>query len=194
VKNFVVLNSSALRAFQVHACMVVSAKLKVDEIHKVAAFLNPATKHLPFFSEAEKRGIQNIVRARMQKLKLDAVTSVTAESPHPIPAPSTSFGGIDSFFVFAESPAVGSVEDEIDTYLQLSPPSSAKPLLQVWDDYKEVLPNLKRLADYVLGVQATSTSSERLFSDAGNIFDDKRTNLGSEKLDDLLFLKWNLTL
>ena len=31
----------------------------------------------------------------------------------------------------------------------------------------------------------------RLFSQGGNIFTEKRTGLGAEKLDDLLFVMWN---
>ena len=34
-------------------------------------------------------------------------------------------------------------------------------------------------------------TEKSLFSNAGNIFTVKRTNLSSEKLDDLLFLMWN---
>lgn len=82
--------------------------------------------------------------------------------------------------------------DELDIYLSLSPPPSSKTVLEVWKDYKETLPKLHLLALKVFCVQASSAPAERLFSDAGNIFTDKRTLLGSEKLDDLLFLKWNL--
>ena len=53
-----------------------------------------------------------------------------------------------------------------------------------------MLPKLSALAKRILAVPATSTSSERLFSHAGNIFTEKRTRLSAEKLDDL-FLMWN---
>ena len=52
------------------------------------------------------------------------------------------------------------------------------------------MPKLSALDKCILAVPATSTS-ERLFSHAGNIFTEKRTRLSAEKLDDLLFLMWN---
>ena len=96
-----------------------------------------------------------------------------------------------STFADSDRPVVYE-RDELDIYLSLSPPSSTKTVLEVWKDYKETLPKLHMLALKVFCVQASSAPAERLFSDAGNIFTNKRTLLGSGKLDDLLFLKWNL--
>ena len=55
----------------------------------------------------------------------------------------------------------------------------------------QLLPRLSTLARSTLCVTASSTSSERLFSQAGNIFTEKRTGLGPEKLDDILLVMWN---
>ena len=54
----------------------------------------------------------------------------------------------------------------------------------------QLLPRLSTLVRSTLCVTASSTSSERLFSQTGNIFTEKRTGLGAEKLD-LLFVMWN---
>ena len=74
--------------------------------------------------------------------------------------------------------------DEVNVYLALTPPPSTKSLLETWKDFEDSLPKLHFLAMRTFCVQASSTPSERLFSDAGNIFKE-------DKLDDLLFLKWN---
>ena len=81
---------------------------------------------------------------------------------------------------------------EFDTYLGYNLPSKTDfNLLEFWKSQTTILPKLSALARKVLGPPSSGTPSERLFSDAGNVFTVKRTNLSSEKLDDLLFLMWN---
>ena len=53
-------------------------------------------------------------------------------------------------------------------------------------------PNLAQLAKAVIGIPATSTPSERLFSTAGNIVTKKRSCLNPENVDVILFLNKNL--
>ena len=48
------------------------------------------------------------------------------------------------------------------------------------------------MARKYLTIPATSTSSERLFSDAGNIMTSKRTSLNPMLFERILFLKRNL--
>ena len=99
------------------------------------------------------------------------------------------------YSIFADTPNSETSlleRDEIVTYLSLAPPSSTKSVLEVWKDFKQTLPRLHALALKIFCTQAASSPSERLFSDAGNIFTEKRSLLSSTKLDDLLFLKWNL--
>ena len=76
---------------------------------------------------------------------------------------------------------------EIDTYLGYSPPKKDFDLLEFWKSQVATLPPLSALARKMLGAPAGSSPSERLFSNAKNM----RTNLSSEKLDNLLFLMWN---
>ena len=78
--------------------------------------------------------------------------------------------------------------NEVDIYLGYSQPKKDFTLLEFWKSQETVLPKLAALARKVFGVPAGSSSSERLFSNAGNIFAVKRTSLSPEKLDDLLFL------
>ena len=96
------------------------------------------------------------------------------------------------YSTFADSGPVVEELDKLDIYLSLSPPPSSKTVLEVWKDYKETLSKLHMLALKVFCVQASSAPADRLFSDAGNIFTEKRTLLGWGKLDDLLFLKGNV--
>ena len=77
---------------------------------------------------------------------------------------------------------------KIDTYLGYNLPKKDFNILDFWKSQAASLPKLSALARKVLGVPASSSPSKRLFSNAGNILTVKRTNLSSDKLDDLLFL------
>ena len=52
-------------------------------------------------------------------------------------------------------------------------------------------PILARLARIYLAVPVTSTSFERLFSDAGNLLTSKRTRMDLELFKRIMFLKKN---
>ena len=60
-----------------------------------------------------------------------------------------------------------------------------------WNYKKNKYPNLAKIARQYLSISATSTPSERLFSDAGNIINNKRTRLDSEFFKKIIFLKKN---
>lgn len=61
-----------------------------------------------------------------------------------------------------------------------------------WRDNAARFPLLSVAARRYLAAPATSVPSERLFSSAGDISDDKRTCLLAENLERLVFLKANL--
>lgn len=67
---------------------------------------------------------------------------------------------------------------------------SDDPLLW-WNVNSHKFPYLSKLAAKVLVVQGTSVASERIFSTAGNIKDEKRNRLDGETVNHLLFLNKN---
>jgi hypothetical protein len=62
-----------------------------------------------------------------------------------------------------------------------------------WLNKKNKYPVLTKMARIFLAIPATSTSSERLFSDAGNLMTSKRTRIDSELFKRMMFLKRNAT-
>ena len=58
-----------------------------------------------------------------------------------------------------------------------------------WNMYKSKFPILSNLAWKYLCISATSTSSERLFSDAGNMMTVKRTSLNQNLFERMAVLK-----
>ncbi|CAO4381851.1 unnamed protein product [Caenorhabditis nigoni] len=81
---------------------------------------------------------------------------------------------------------------EIEEYLKTPPNPTIDPY-EFWSGQKN-LPMLKRLAVEYIAIPATSSESERLFSLSGLICSPKRSNLTSEKLDQLTFCSMNLKL
>lgn len=66
--------------------------------------------------------------------------------------------------------------------------------LKWWKAKITEYPELGKLAKQYLSCPTSSVTSEQLFSDAGNIYDEKTNHLQGEKAEKLLFLKKNLPL
>ncbi|XP_037118152.1 E3 SUMO-protein ligase ZBED1-like [Syngnathus acus] len=84
------------------------------------------------------------------------------------------------------------VQKEVLQYFGEQPLSKKENPLPWWRTNAARYPTLAKLAKSFLGIPATSTSSERLFSTAGNT--KRRASLGSEQVDMLTFLHCNHTL
>lgn len=63
-----------------------------------------------------------------------------------------------------------------------------------WKSNSVKYPFLSKLAKQLLVIQATSVSSERVFSTAGDVVSEKRARLKPESVDKLVFLNKNNTL
>ena len=76
--------------------------------------------------------------------------------------------------------------NEVDSYWNST--DSEDNISSYWKSKRGLYPNLSQVAQSVLSIPATSTSSERSFSIAGRTLDDRRTQLHPECVDGLLFL------
>jgi hypothetical protein len=74
-----------------------------------------------------------------------------------------------------------------------------EPLIQLgkedpfhwWSKNQKRFPQLAKIAQKYLSAPPSSVASERLFSGAGDVYDDKRNKLAPEKAEMLLFIKNN---
>lgn len=81
--------------------------------------------------------------------------------------------------------------NEVEEYLKEDMISFNQCPLNWWLNKKNKYPILAKMARIYLAVPATSTSSERLFSDAGNLLSAKRSKMNSELFQHIMFLKRN---
>lgn len=65
-------------------------------------------------------------------------------------------------------------------------------ILRFWSQYEHIFPTVAAIARDILAITASNTTVERLFSRSKAMVTDKRTNIGVEKIDRLLFLRKNL--
>ena len=159
----------------------------------VATLLDPRFKD-KFFSGAEaKTTARQLLIAQMSELSSGDVTEV--------PSPKRKKGNDSKILkcfseILQESGAsiVGDVGDtEVDQYLK-------EPLIQFhransylwWKNNTHRFPQLSKLARRYLAPPPTSVASERLFSTAGDIYDEKRNCLAPERAEALLFVKKKL--
>lgn len=83
-------------------------------------------------------------------------------------------------------------KDEVQEYLDLSQIGINNDPLIWWKLHSKKFPILSELSRIYLAIPATSTSSERLFSDAGNLLTNKRTRILPELFKRMIFLKRNI--
>jgi len=92
--------------------------------------------------------------------------------------------------------------EEINEYLnyeynQLNPENECEDgdidVLLFWKEKQSMFPVLSTLAKQIYAIPASNTVVERLFSASKNTISDKRTNLGCDKINQLLFLQKNFT-
>ena len=88
---------------------------------------------------------------------------------------------------------ISSAASQINLYLSepVIPNSHGQPLA-FWKANKDRFPALTQAARVFLSAPCTSVDSERLFSTAGHILDEKRNRLTPKNAEMLIFIKANL--
>lgn len=143
-----------------------------------------------------------VTREKSRKRKISETEVADADTSLPVqPAASTTTSVAESMSILLAS---SSSDEEpqaelskeasviIDDYVKCRRLEAHEDPLAWWRDNCRRFPYLAQLARTYLGCPSTSVASERLFSGAGIIYDEKRSRLSSERAQKLLFLKHNL--
>lgn len=169
----------------------------ITDLHKAATFLWPKFNQLRMLPADQRINVQQYVKSRLSAAQQpepkeaegrgEASQETSASSSATIPASATKKTRFDEWEnVFGEAE---SEEDEVDSYVRQRPTmTDDQDLLGWWKTNSSVYPKLAQLARQVLCVPASSSSSERVFSEAGRTIEERRTRLSPSSVNALLFL------
>jgi hypothetical protein len=156
-----------------------TADSRFETVYHVASFLHPRSKDLSFLPNEMKDKIRISVCGMME----DVSVTGTVEYPNCVPS------ALDLIYE-AANPSNNSIS-ECQMYLSETQINHNLCLLLWWKTHENKYAGLAKLAKMYLGIPATSASSEREFSTAGNIATSKRSCLLPQNVNLLVFLYEN---
>ncbi|GBB89806.1 hypothetical protein RclHR1_16600002 [Rhizophagus clarus] len=148
------------------------------------SLLDPRIKDLSFVSVKERFDAEELLNDEYDQEKLKSLSSSTSIQD------DDESQEYDSIFASFKTPASKEI-NEITEYLSLKKINFESDPLVWWHGQEENFPILSKIAKKYLAVYACSTSSERLFSDAGNLLTAKRNRMSPKFFKKIMFLKRN---
>jgi hypothetical protein len=148
------------------------------------SLLDPRIKDLSFVPVKERFDAEELLNDEYDQEKLKSLSSSTSIQD------DDESQEYDSIFASFKTTATKEV-NEITEYLALKKINFKNDPLVWWHGQEENFPILSKIAKKYLAVYACSTSSERLFSDAGNLLTAKRNRMSPKFFKKIMFLKRN---
>jgi len=163
----------------------------------IPSILDPRFKSLDFVSSEQKimteQHLHQLFKQEKEKQNKASNTPNTSETPD-VSNNSRSRKRKTLMERLAKDSVAAAPDNEVSEYLQMHEiPIKSDPLIW-WNEKKDKFPILSNLAQKYLAVSATSTASERLFSDAGNLLTNKRTCMKPKLFKKIMFLKRNASM
>jgi hAT family C-terminal dimerisation region len=151
------------------------------------SLLDPKIKDLSFVTVKERFDAEELLNDQYNHEKL-----LNLLSPNTSEIQKEDDGSQEYDSIFASFKTTPTEEvNEITEYLALKKINFESDPLVWWCGQEENFPTLSKIAKKYLAVYACSTSSERLFSDAGNLLTAKRTRMSPKLFKRIMFLKRN---
>ncbi|KAE8738854.1 hypothetical protein FOCC_FOCC015658 [Frankliniella occidentalis] len=155
---------------------------------KVATFLWPDYKELSMLSDEERDEVYEKVRSLIGIGSAGAVDG----NPDDAPPPPKTRRLDDKYKKYRHGQTNSNLElqDEVTKYLNMATSVPAEQLFQIWKmmDRPDGLPKLAKLAMRELGKLATAAPSERVWSKAGFVLNNRRNRLTPAHLNSIIFL------
>lgn len=151
--------------------------IQIDITHNVAAFLHPKYNELKWLDRNGRKEVKKYVKTFLSKSN-DSSASTSSDSSEHFDDEYSSYANC------IKTTAPG--ETEYEMYKQQL--WTDMPILEFWKQNENRYPNLSQLARKLLPIPPSSSSSERVFSTAGRVIEERRTLLNPESLDAILFL------
>ena len=194
-------DSEAIKGLKSMLIQQLDTYYVINDLHDIAAILDPRLKHNNSVIPADRRDVAlNSICRMMAEVPTSleeetkssmkgSVTSVTDSERLPAKKArlETRTSETRSFFgdLYQFSSAATS-QDELDIYMEC--PDVSENVLHFWSSIGHMWPKLASVVRVILAIPATETSSERVFSTAGRILEERRTQLKGDSVDNLMFL------
>ena len=163
----------------------------------IPSILDSRFKSLDFVSSEQKimteQHLHQLFKQEKEKQNKASNTPNTSETPD-VSNNSRSRKRKTLMERLAKDSVVAAPDNEVSEYLQMYEIPIKSDSLIWWNEKKDKFPILSNLAQKYLAVSATSTASERLFSDAGNLLTNKRTCMKPKLFKKIMFLKRNASM
>ena len=179
-----------------------SLKIRFSDIEKneklvIATIIDPRFKDMFYTSSAVKVDVKTMVKDIITD-ENDTMEAIAENEPSAKKKCEYSALKMFTTKILEEEGITVTANDslqELDIYLSepLIPLGESNPYLW-WAKNKVRFSKLSKITQKYLGALPTSVASERLFSAAGDVYDEKRNLLAPERAEKLLFIKLNLKL
>jgi hypothetical protein len=196
--NFNQIKTVAGRKFR--ATLAIQLKSRLDKYEsitacRIATLMDPRFKKSGFNSTAIANEAVLAVREEIRSLEeMSLLNENDVEMPKKKQKTQNNLMGLLSTYVAAknpDSPHDESYTDVLANYLDTATVHMDTDVYQWWHARHTSI--LYKVALKYLSIPATSVPSERLFSQAGILLNQKRSKLTSEHTDMILFLNQNLS-
>ena len=192
-------------------------KWEISNEHIIATLIHPNLKHIQMCPHLKERAI-SLLKEEMVKCErgLSTITSTVAHAQTPTASStcsslsSSSSASINTNSFSArkrllleiydkpiEIPVKTNIEQELELYItstcilkeEEEEEDDDDNVLSYWKQNENLYPIIAYISRRILAIPASNTSFERLFSTCKNTITDKRTKLGGEKLNKIMFLQ-----
>ncbi|KAH7977826.1 hypothetical protein HPB49_003703 [Dermacentor silvarum] len=147
-----------------------------------ASFLDPRYKWLQY----EEPDARETIRTNVRQMLNDFTSSVHESGMGTTQTEATALD-----ILFNEQPRVSDLSAQFDAHLSEPQLGHNLDALKWWKDNESKFPLVAELVKKYMCIPASSASSERVFSTAGNIITAKRSCLLPENVSSLVFLYQN---
>ena len=156
-----------------------------------ASFLDPRYRDYGFSNKDSQDKTREEIKTKMMDMKPEE--DDLKKKSEPSPAKKTNsfwklFDNANDTDDLMESTQESIIDTELKMYCESPRLHRLSNPLQWWKRQSMRLPNISKLAKQILAVPATSVPSERVFSKAGELISARRSRLGKDNVDMILFL------
>lgn len=146
----------------------LESKLQIEEAHRITTFLCPQFRELRMLAESEQKAVHDNVSERLPSMPGDADDRKDSSTP----AKRRCFSQFQEWY---DAEVVTEKIDEVDRYLSAehSGEGGVSSLLQWSQSHQTISPQLAALARRVLCIPATTASSEKKFSAAAYVMNER---------------------